>query len=954
MEQVGRVTIEGTLERLHGRLESHFGQLAGARNTHAPGAPVFALEHGLDDEDLGSLKDAVRAAVAAGFGTSYKKWWLPFAVYAAESGYGYEGGEYWVTFADETPRWTEVGNNSWIRSQFIKFADQFNGVRPRGAFAEHFPIIAWPITHAVLPVYLQRNLAQLLFEFRAALTSDLLRDPEALGARLAARTASYTERFRIFCENTALLGSVAIALLGETAESPYLSTPTQQRLAESMSRESVTRRWLDSARGAASGVRARGFRSSARSTNPRDVESARVAAPCPTDVGLELRRRDGAWRLHAVLPDLTVISRRLPETFEHLRSRRTTVEGLDGPPLARGRLLFAGQSVRLLRWPRPDAPFLQVLGAPDHINRVLADLCVVRGGPIWLFIERVNGLAQQVRTRVLRPGRTYILVQPGSEPAPGLEWSSPTSLDVDGMRAQRLQVPDQIGDEDRAALIAIGLHVVTDIIVSPVGVVPSAWDGGGLMEWSAGEHAAIAITANSDPSQCELTLDGVTYLMEWPAGKSRVLVGLGNLEVGAHALRVRLFAGHNVLSASEDLFITVRDPLVRSESATEAEGLRVLASPARPSMADLWDGRATLSVLGPAGLAADLRVTLRSDTGGQLVHIQRSVQLPVDENRWLSIARSIREHNSFRDAYDEAESVEIAVARSGVGFATIHADRGFRPLRWKISRHHGHGRIARLIDRTDGAATRVELYSFEDPLTPTPQDGGAPIEIPPLGGLLRAVAGEVVESVLLPTQPNAVMRAGRLRPKVEIRAKTSQEIHRLSLCHRMWSEADLPADPFAHNRRAHVLDAIVREIASEFGGSYWRSAERRLNAAQRPLDHIDDLQAAVGIDQRQKALASEISRRLWRWSDPAELRSGFADVIASTLRRTGLDDVADSSLYLMHLADDLSALCDWDADQSSKIVSAVVRAPVLLRAARFAVLGARAFSEDEPTRRGAH
>lgn len=292
MEQVGRVTIEGTLERLHGRLESHFGQLAGTRNTHAPGAPVFALEHELDDEDLASLKNAVRAAVAAGFGASHKRWWLPFAVYAAESGYGYEGGEYWHTFADETPRWTEVGNNGWIRSQFIKFADRFNGVRPRGAFAEHFPIIAWPITHAVLPVYLQRNLAQLLFEFRAALTSDLLRDPEALGARLAARTASYTERFRIFCENTALLGSVAIALLGETAESPYLSTPTQQRLAESMSRESVTRRWLDSARGAASGVRARGFRSSARSTDPRDAGSARVGAPCPTDVGLELRRRD--------------------------------------------------------------------------------------------------------------------------------------------------------------------------------------------------------------------------------------------------------------------------------------------------------------------------------------------------------------------------------------------------------------------------------------------------------------------------------------------------------------------------------------------------------------------------------------------------------------------------------------------------------------------------------------
>ena len=90
---------------------------------------------------------------------------------------------------------------------------------------------------AVLPIYLQRNLVQLLFEFRMALTSDLLNDPEELGARLASRAGAYTERFRIFCENTAL-GSVAVALLGEGDESRYLLPSTQQRLVESLNRES--------------------------------------------------------------------------------------------------------------------------------------------------------------------------------------------------------------------------------------------------------------------------------------------------------------------------------------------------------------------------------------------------------------------------------------------------------------------------------------------------------------------------------------------------------------------------------------------------------------------------------------------------------------------------------------------------------------------------------------------
>jgi hypothetical protein len=208
MEQVVPVGILGTLERLHQRLDTHFRALAEARRQLGADTPVFALEHGLDTAELDNLRETVRAAVVQGFPIRYRKWWLPFVVYAAESGYGYVGGEYWQTFADETPRWDEVGDRDWIGYQFKKFADEYGGLRPSGAFARHFSIISWPIVHAVLPVYLQRNLAQLLFEFRTALTSDLLNDPEALGVRLASRTGQYTERFRIFSENTALLGSV--------------------------------------------------------------------------------------------------------------------------------------------------------------------------------------------------------------------------------------------------------------------------------------------------------------------------------------------------------------------------------------------------------------------------------------------------------------------------------------------------------------------------------------------------------------------------------------------------------------------------------------------------------------------------------------------------------------------------------------------------------------------------
>ena len=253
----GRSTIQ-VLEDFHTELDRHFRALHEERKLLSPAAPVFTLEHGLGDADLDLLKNAVRSAVRHGFGAAFRQWWLPFVVYAAESGYEYAGGEYWQTFEESTPWWREYGDRDRIRGWFQVFAVRYGGAVPQGAFAAYYTIIAWPITHAVLPVYLQRNLARLLFDFRTGLTAQLLQDPDALGARLASRTGSYTERFRLFCQNTALLGKISVALLsGEDDESPYLLRPTLRRLVDGLSKERDSRQWLEAARRSAAQLRTR-------------------------------------------------------------------------------------------------------------------------------------------------------------------------------------------------------------------------------------------------------------------------------------------------------------------------------------------------------------------------------------------------------------------------------------------------------------------------------------------------------------------------------------------------------------------------------------------------------------------------------------------------------------------------------------------------------------------------
>jgi hypothetical protein len=88
------VVSSGTVDLLaqfHARLHDHYSSLHAARSLLDSAAPVFALEHGLSEVDLDLLQVTVRASVAQGFSMKHRTWWLPFVVYAAESGYGYNG-----------------------------------------------------------------------------------------------------------------------------------------------------------------------------------------------------------------------------------------------------------------------------------------------------------------------------------------------------------------------------------------------------------------------------------------------------------------------------------------------------------------------------------------------------------------------------------------------------------------------------------------------------------------------------------------------------------------------------------------------------------------------------------------------------------------------------------------------------------------------------------------------
>lgn len=937
-------TVE-ILEHLHRRLDVHFCQLRDVRRKVGDGTtPVFALEHDLSEADLKLLNSVVRAAVVQGFGAKFRVWWLPFVVYAAESGYGYTGEEYWPTYEASTPFWREHGDRDRLRGWFVKFATDYDGAVPKGAFAAQFPIIAWPITHAVLPRYLQRNLAQLLFEFSNGLTSDLLHNPSELGTRLASRVGTYTERFRVFCENTTLLGQVAAALLsGEEENFPYLTHATLMRLVDGLSREQQSRLWLASARQSANSIRLRGFQTGTKSiSSPQRHERV----PSTTDPKLLLRVQGGGWSIYAKLPDLSVLRGRLPHLYDELRTSRVRVGGSSGTMLATGRLIYSGQEVQLKSLPDSGTPFLQLEKASATVNQFLADTCTIAGGPHWLFRRNDAGLAVEVLGKTLRPGGSYVLVFRETTAPPNLSWASETVISASGLRAFNLVVPQTLSETDASDIIAAGISVASDVLVRPVGIVASAWDGDGSVEWLTGEPGLIAIQAERTPDTCVVAIEGHRFIMPWPEGELELFLALTDLTIGTHNLTVMLMGKSKEELGKGALVVTIRDPQTAPEGTSSGEGIRLLAAPAWPTLSDLWDGRATVSIDGPPNTQADLSVILSAVDGSVLADIRRTLSLPLSSEAWTNIAKEVRDNRVFQHAYDDAESGELLVSRSGIGFARLTCDRGFQPLRWRTTRRQNGSRTARLLDRTDGRNTLVELFTVDEPTVAVPCPSDSDIEAPPRGGLLRATAAEVQNSIILPTDPSRLLHMGQVRPLVQTSGKLSHEVLRLAKAHLAWSEAELPADVFALHGRDAAREAITREIVSLIAGTHWARLERKLVHVDDVSDYLDDMRDCVGDSDNHKAVAAKIGSNLWNWLTPGALLSGFAQIMEGAIQSSGISCRPAATRFLLTLAGRPGYIANWNAVDRDELLERIMGSPVLLRAARFAVLGTRALQEN--------
>jgi hypothetical protein len=827
--------MSADLDELQSRLKSHFAALCEARRSD--GLPVFALEHGLNAAAILSLSTMLKARLKVQ-GATLDRHWLLWVVWATEQGYDYDGDEYWHTFERRMPLW----DRSWrpeLRSWFMKFQKTYAGLKPTGPWAKFFSIIAWPITHSLLPKDLQSQLAQTLYFLRFNLVSRLGLPPAEIARFVMSMSYDGSSRLRNFLEQEESAGRIILALLDDRVEGEgsSISLDTLDRIVGDLEKARNARQWLRDTRKVVEVARLKGAArpavdgATAGATHgPITAERQPVLRP-----SMMLRRTAvDAWTVMMELPSFREIADVAPELAEFIRRTRCKVAGSTGW-LPAGWLLTGTQRRTLSQWPSPEQPVLSFEKPNAAMDHLLLSEGRISPGPNWLFRVGSDGQAIEILSRLIRPGSYYLLISVG-EPR-SLSSGRATSVACAGVHALRLEIPASLSAELIAELKGAGLSVAQTIRIWPSGLAARGWDGEGATEWIEGECPCFAIEHDHPIDSYELRLGGGTPItISALAPGAATFVRLKPLGPGNHVLSVKARrgasdaeTGQHQLEGVVTLFVRPPSPWV--SGTLGHSGLFVGSEPPEPTLDEFWEGLTRLDVLGPTGARVTVCVELLDGTGNLIVREEvGQLILPLGPDTWRRAFAAFAGRDKHPWAYLQASSGRIVVDGEELGASHIHLYRVVAPVRW-VWHSTPKTVLLKLVDDHDaGALLDVMFHAFAapvggEPLTPELATAGFEPAAP--GGLFVAKYGEHREALIV-SMPKVDGGFGGLLIKPSLGEVSASPDGLISLIRAVaaWSDVRLVGS-LAAQRRDHVVACLKERLFAVLCGRRWAEAERR-------------------------------------------------------------------------------------------------------------------------------
>ena len=937
---------DSALDKWQRTSETHFEALSAERRP--AGLSVFAIEHGLDATALDAIAAGLRRRLV--LWEPLGKHWLLWVIYAAEIGYDYDGEEYWPSFEKRTPNWSaDYDRRRQLRQWFLKFHKAYAGTHPTGPWASQFSIIAWPITHAILPKDLQTQLAQVLYEQRYFVADFIEATPFQVGHLIAASAYGCSSRLSNFLEQEELAGRIVLALLGAHdagAAAPVLDSALR-RIVSDLEAARDARDWLQEARSAVAGAKVRlAAKRNLHSRSPEVNDRPGADAEWVEGRGIKPRLaliRDGinSWTATIELPSFSGLAALNAQTATFLRATRCKVAGAGSSWNPKGWLLYGTQRRRLLSWPKPARPVVTFEEWDAALFHVLAAECRITNGPIWLFRIARDGTAAEVIGRQVRPGFAYILLHTKAlERSPLLQSSN---VSCEGVMASSLNLPAQGAETTAQEVLRIGLKLERTIRVWPVGLPPAHWDGEGQMEWFSQDCLCIGLSHDSPCDGITLHLDGrkegeVTSV----AANQPTFLNLGQLAVGSHSLSVsavyRSQANEKVQSsrASMHLSILVRPPHRWVPGTSGHAGLVVTTDPYEPTLDGLLSGHVRVSVVGPEGRAVTFTLELLSAGGSVLAsEALGTLALPMMSLDWdrLLAARSERERDP--SSYMRASGGRLLVESAGLGVAKVPLAHVSVPIRWLAQ---GTKRIELTLVNDTGHEDPVEL-SFATFRTPTTPNS---LQVPSLpgclqptgrGGLYIAVAGLHRAGIVVSAPSTGGLQDLADRPELAFALNNGADVESLLVWLRDWVDARI-VGPLASQRRSLALQGMEDQLFATMCWSEWIESERFFRAegssnprAQERLENSVDRHAsfAVGLSRgRDDVLTDSID---------ASARSLLGHALR--YRVCGDQALCEAALRLTAIPE---RFAEWAGSRTVRHLDALVQLPVLTRGARMVAL----------------
>lgn len=835
------------------RLASHFGALAQRRQE---GRSVFALEHGLDAREIADVRSLTVGTI--GSRRERERHWLPLAVHAAEVAYQYAGDEYWPSFEEQTPGWgSSDASRHEVRESFIQFARLYRGPTPRGRWADWFTIISWPIANAILPADLQRQLAKALYLAGVGLASRL-DDIDELGRYVAAASVEGSDRFQQLREQPRLLGQIALALLRPQAVGDdLLLEMTLRRLASDLESERSAAGWIRRARVAASRpvIKPAGTGIGKSSQPQQSVEQqvSDVAKLISPEVLIRFDPAAGDWGVWLKLPNLSPIAAVSPEVRGALLTSNCRAPAADAP-IARGRLLFDAQEVRLSRWPEPNAPLLKFDGMAAGL-----ETAVLRSwrGPSTPAVFRIQGdfTARRIASREVRPGHQYLVAY--TDPPQALR-GAPNQTKCSGVHLVLITVPPHLDAPTKRSLRGAGMLPIESSVIWPVAAVPSVWDGEGRVEWLASDTPLLAISSDHELGQLTVQSEqGAIQLGNTVAGET-VFVSLPALSVGAHELIIREVPVEGAPTA-RTFTIQIRDP----RHGTEVAGpIRMWIEPYSTDLGDLWEGSVAICLAGPRG-EADMALALAARPAGDpLANGNMRVPIPLTPLGWRAVFDELLEETELASAYDESRWAQVAVDMGPYGWQTVEFERSLPPLRWKYS-VQGRNHFLKLQDDHESLerpTVRYAAFGRPDVLEVVPADFAGGFVVPPAsGGLYVAeTADDLAAIVASPPDRFKAFSEMRNRPTLGLVSADEPMMRDRFFTLEMWSRAVLPGHLLARTWRSDAVRAIHDLLMETLCGTRWSEVERSVLSV-RSQTSLERLRDAIG---RADGVAGGEARRL--------------------------------------------------------------------------------------------